>query len=68
MPEVLATFSPLQIALLRQIGTRLLDGCTTREIADELAMSVSWLDTLVSEMRSEFNAGKEGKPHDDDGS
>jgi transposase-like protein len=59
MPEALETWSRVQIALMRQIGTRFLNGSTTREIAHELGIDVSLLIGFIREWRTELGLSSE---------
>jgi hypothetical protein len=43
------------MAIARQIGTRLLDGYTPREIAKELGTSTVSVSALVDELRRELD-------------
>lgn len=55
MPEPLAIFSPRQLALIRQVSSRLLDGWSEREIAADLGTSTSFVSGCVRLMRDELN-------------
>lgn len=60
MPELLETFSPLQIALLRRLGTRLLDGYTPREIRVQLQIDESLMTHYLRLMQRKLPNGKDG--------
>ena len=49
-----STLSPRGTAIARQIGTRVLDGYTPREIASELGTSTKWVSTRLDELRVEL--------------
>jgi hypothetical protein len=54
IPEVLESFSPLQIDLFIEIGSRLIDGLSEKEIQTELGVDgVLWMRYLTL-MRREF--------------
>ena len=49
-----STLSPRGTAIARQIGTRLLEGYTPREIASELGTSTRWVSSRLDELRAEL--------------